>query len=111
MFYHNSNLAFVDVRDGLSTTLFVGERTSRIDHSTWVGVVHGVKYSITRIVGTTIRPPNLKDGEFEEFSSEHPAGAQFVYGDGSVRMIHNTIDPAVFQALGSRNGGEVVKLE
>lgn len=43
----------------------------------------------------------------ELFGSSHPGGANFVMGDGSVRVIKFGIDPAVFAAVCTRNGGEV----
>lgn len=103
-FFHNSLIRFRDIRDGLSNTLFIGERDSQIDHSTWVGVVHGVKNAVTRIAGSTMSPP--KSGHFEDFSSRHPGGTQFVMGDGAVRLIEDGIDCKVFQALGSRSLGD-----
>ena len=42
------------------------------------------------------------------FSSYHPGGTNFAAGDGSVKLVADTIDPTVFQALGTRAGGEVV---
>ena len=39
VFQHQIGLRFADIVDGLSTTFLVGERSSRIEHSTWVGVV------------------------------------------------------------------------
>lgn len=42
------------------------------------------------------------------FSSMHPGGANFAFGDGSVRFIKNTIDPSIFRMLGHRADGEVV---
>ena len=51
-------------------------------------------------------PPNMKDGVFEEFSSQHPGGVIFVFGDGSVRMIHDSIEPEIFRAMGTRSGAE-----
>ncbi|EMI17251.1 protein containing DUF1559 [Rhodopirellula maiorica SM1] len=48
-------------------------------------------------------------GAYEvSFSSQHPGGAQFCYGDGSVRFLTESIDQILFSALGTRDGGEVV---
>ncbi|MDP6442813.1 MAG: DUF1559 domain-containing protein [Pirellulaceae bacterium] len=108
IFYHNSNLGFVDVRDGSSQTVFVGERNSKLGYSTWVGVVHGVKYAIPRIVGSTARTPNRPDAQFEDFSSHHPGTTQFLFGDGAVRPIADEIDGRAYHALGTRQGNEVI---
>lgn len=107
MFQFNGRIGFSNIRDGLSNTLFIGERNSTVDYSTWVGMVHGAKHSLARIMGTTMWPPNSEPDRFETFSSKHPAGAQFVFGDGSVRMIFNGIDADLFMALGTREGQEV----
>ncbi|MDR2761586.1 MAG: DUF1559 domain-containing protein [Planctomycetaceae bacterium] len=40
------------------------------------------------------------------FGSYHPNGANFLYGDGSVHFLPNTIQKAVYQGISSRNGGE-----
>jgi prepilin-type N-terminal cleavage/methylation domain-containing protein/prepilin-type processing-associated H-X9-DG protein len=41
-------------------------------------------------------------------SSNHPAGVNVCFADGSVRFVKDTVGPATWWALGSRNGGEVV---
>lgn len=49
-------------------------------------------------------------GAYEvSFGSQHPSGAQFCFGDGSVRFISETVDMAIFSALGTRSGGEAVQ--
>jgi prepilin-type N-terminal cleavage/methylation domain-containing protein/prepilin-type processing-associated H-X9-DG protein len=42
------------------------------------------------------------------FVSLHPGGANFLFGDGSVHFIKQSISMITYNALGSRSGGEVV---
>ena len=44
------------------------------------------------------------------FGSRHTGGANFMMMDGSVRFITDTVDPLVYRAAGSRNGGEAASL-
>jgi hypothetical protein len=56
-------------------------------------------------------PPNSEEEEehyTHNFSSFHPAGTNFLLGDGSVRLISETIDTQVYFALCTRAGGEPV---
>lgn len=110
--YHNSSVRFSHIRDGLSTTVLVGERKSdqsRGWHSTWVGVVAGGEEAFTRILGGADHVPNFEGGlHFDDYSSHHNNGAHFVMGDGSVRFINSTIDLAVFRGLNTTQGREVI---
>jgi prepilin-type processing-associated H-X9-DG protein/prepilin-type N-terminal cleavage/methylation domain-containing protein len=45
------------------------------------------------------------------FKSRHPGGANFLFADGSVRFIKNSINRVTYAALGSRNGGEIVSAD
>jgi len=40
--------------------------------------------------------------------SNHPGGVNLLMGDGSVHFITNSVDPATWQALSTRAGGEVL---
>jgi prepilin-type N-terminal cleavage/methylation domain-containing protein/prepilin-type processing-associated H-X9-DG protein len=42
------------------------------------------------------------------FVSMHPGGSNFLFGDGSVKFLKNSISLITYCALGSRAGGEVV---
>jgi hypothetical protein len=108
VFFHNSQIRSANVRDGLSNTVFVGERSSRLGSSTWVGSVAGAQKSMARVVGRTGNVPNDVLGYFEDFSSHHVAGAHFLFGDGSVHVINDAIELRIYRALATRDGGEVV---
>ena len=103
-FFQNSFLRFGDVIDGLSNTLLVGEHGSRIDHATWVGAVPAAHRNMARVVSSASRVPNHVPNDLGDFSSFHPGGANFVLCDGSVKMISDQIDRAVFHALANRAG-------
>jgi prepilin-type N-terminal cleavage/methylation domain-containing protein/prepilin-type processing-associated H-X9-DG protein len=66
------------------------------------------------------------DGGLDDYSSFHPGGANFVFADGSVRFLKSVLrnsgvrpdgstiyspSSLVFQALGTRNGGEVISAD
>ena len=42
------------------------------------------------------------------FGSRHPGGANFAFGDGSVRFLSERINPAVYRLLGHRDDGEPI---
>jgi prepilin-type N-terminal cleavage/methylation domain-containing protein/prepilin-type processing-associated H-X9-DG protein len=42
------------------------------------------------------------------FKSNHPGGCNMLFADGSVHFLKSSIDLATYNALGSRNGGEVI---
>jgi prepilin-type N-terminal cleavage/methylation domain-containing protein len=107
-FFHNSDLRFADIVDGLSQTFLVGERSSRLDYSTWVGIQPGYEDSATRILGTASYPPNTSVSDAYNFSSLHPSGTHFLLADGSVRIIAETIDMAAYHALCTRSGSDSV---
>ena len=45
------------------------------------------------------------------YRSRHPGGAQFLFGDGSVHFLKETINLVTYQALGTRAGKEVISAD
>jgi len=109
VFFGNSPIKFKDIRDGLSNTMIVGERSSRLGGSVWHGWITNAAEPGARFLGVADHAPNSKIGHFEDFSSQHGAGIHIVFADGSTRMISDTIDLETYQAICTREGSEVVK--
>jgi prepilin-type processing-associated H-X9-DG protein len=63
-----------------------------------------------------VMPPNTwscgyggtHDGGASTASSRHPGGVNVLISDGSVRFTKSTINVQVWEAMGSRNGGEII---
>ncbi|MEO2088346.1 MAG: H-X9-DG-CTERM domain-containing protein, partial [Gemmataceae bacterium] len=55
-----------------------------------------------------IHPPNWPGGNTDQMHAQHPGGANILMGDGSVRFYGDNTRFSVFQALCSRQGGEVI---
>jgi prepilin-type processing-associated H-X9-DG protein len=55
----------------------------------------------------------LEEGQIDPryvggFSSQHPGGANFLLGDGSVRFLSERIRPSLFASLGHRADGNLI---
>ncbi len=109
-FYHNSELGMNAFTDGTSNTLFVGERAAKKEHfSTWAGMPAG-DGCLPALVSGTVHEGFHNDGEEHGFSSFHSNGANFLFGDGSVRFISDTVSDELIKAFATRSGGETVSL-
>ncbi|TMQ32337.1 MAG: DUF1559 domain-containing protein, partial [Planctomycetota bacterium] len=116
----------VDISDGLSNTLFVGERATNMSSATWTGAVTGGIVPAQRYPDPADQLANaeaaaamvLSHGsrthipndqlvfDADATSSFHTGGVQFLFGDGSVHTITNNIDGLIYEALLTRAGGE-----
>jgi prepilin-type N-terminal cleavage/methylation domain-containing protein/prepilin-type processing-associated H-X9-DG protein len=119
-------VSLASISDGTSNTLMVGEVIPSRDASSNLWTIFGV------LAGTTV-PLGWNSNTFPAsdpacfgqggvntpvgcrfscaacgFVSMHPGGANFVFADGSVKFLKNSISLVTYCALGSRNGGEVV---
>jgi prepilin-type processing-associated H-X9-DG protein len=89
-----------ECRDGMSNTIMLLEVEASgitwteprdLDEATF-------DYSINSDTGAGVKSP-------------HPGGINVVMGDGSVQFLREDIDPDVFRAMVSRNGGEFLPAE
>ena len=124
VFFLNSAIRYEDIPDGSSNTIFLGEKTRSGD----LGWISGTRSTLRNVggminsgmiggVGPAMTGAPAGDGkivaenpdlEVGGFSSRHPGGANFAFGDGSVRFLKNTISPEILKYLGNRADGELV---
>jgi prepilin-type N-terminal cleavage/methylation domain-containing protein len=120
-FVRNYWFSPADMRDGLSNTFFIAERSKTMSFTTWVGAITGgdvpsnrdptaVEISAALVLGHCGPhiPNNPEVTDADALSSSHPDIVNFLYGDGSVHIITNGIDMLVYDALATRAGGEAV---
>jgi prepilin-type N-terminal cleavage/methylation domain-containing protein len=120
-FVRGDRFRIADITDGLSNTFFVGERVTTLAVSTWAGAVTTAQVPFLRLPGNfgdcdalvlghcgVALPNDPTVTDADAMASAHPAGVQFLFGDGSVHLITRNIDVSLYQALATRAGGEVV---
>ena len=124
VFYRNSRTKFRDITDGLSNTLFLGDRTngpipggtladghSRFE-TAWCAAARNIQEPTDdhghMVLFETQYRPNERDTDDKGVSAPHTGIGQFAMGDGSVRAISENIDSGVYNALGTLSGGEVI---
>jgi prepilin-type N-terminal cleavage/methylation domain-containing protein len=122
-FGNNGATSVSRVTDGTSTTIAVGESTQR--HTSSVYGPYWGTGTHTAVHGRSYYPnftPNYPYGHCWDdpdrdctyawgFGSNHSGVTNFVFMDGSVHAIHDGIDPGVWQALSTPDGGEVINGE
>jgi len=131
VFFLNSRIRDEGIPDGSSQTIFVGEK---LRHRLDLGWMSGTRATL-RNAGTPINsgdilyatgpiktwgsdglqrngPPITPDPKNTSlvggFASQHPGGANFGFGDGSVRFVSETLHRDVFRRLANRADGEMI---
>lgn len=123
VFSRNSETRFKQITDGLSRTLMIGERqngpfragTELNNHfeyeTTWAGSVRDIDDATDdhghMTMFQTGHTPNDPLSDDRDVSALHEGFAQFLFCDGSVRLISEEVDLDVYSAMGTRDGGEI----
>jgi prepilin-type N-terminal cleavage/methylation domain-containing protein/prepilin-type processing-associated H-X9-DG protein len=123
-FHRNSRIRIADILDVTSNTVGVGERDNRFVLSSWVGVLPTAEviYNPEKGLGCqNFRPPitsivvhsrqytvNRPDASPAAFHTLHPGGGNFLFMDGSVRFIKDSVNLDTMRALCTRNYAEIV---
>jgi prepilin-type N-terminal cleavage/methylation domain-containing protein/prepilin-type processing-associated H-X9-DG protein len=105
-----------DVLDGTSNTIAVGEAYTEFmreisgplhanvrDFSVWIGTNNQHQNVVAETDDTDV----INGSQDDTFASEHTGGAQFCFGDGSVRFISENIDITTFMNLGDKADGNI----
>ena len=129
----NSAIRFEDITDGTSQTIFLGEKSNDGLGEGWASGTRaslrnagsGINRTTTAIVRRRSLPGD-DDGSgrgaakgaaataFDTltfvggYASRHPGGANFAFGDGSVRFLKNSIAASIFRWLANRADGEII---
>ena len=126
VFGRNRSIEPRELTDGLSKTIAVGERSTHWSNATIWGVVPNSRVWDNQqpglyaagpafVLGTTFHEgfnietstemAHESEGTFaESFGSEHVGGAFFLFCDAGVRFVWDYTDPAVMNAMSTRDG-------
>ncbi len=114
------------ITDGTSNTIMVGEMGFQLKDydftsGTYAGSLRGgntawafgyASYSFGGVktpMNTVLAPTTVND-RLAAFRSDHRGGCNFLFADGSVTFLSQTVDFTTYQALGTRSGGEVASV-
>jgi prepilin-type N-terminal cleavage/methylation domain-containing protein len=106
---------FASITDGLSNTFMIGEGLVNASYWNWWAYGNGSIRTCAigpNAVSQSGAPYQAWDWPNNFcFSSGHTQGVQFVYCDGSVHFVPNSVSLTVYRAVATRAGGEIASIE
>jgi prepilin-type processing-associated H-X9-DG protein len=120
---HKVSIPVTSITDGLSNTIYFGETLARCSNavrsgwsnssnsSGYCSTIYPINYDSCDENATdpcrSIYNWNTASG----FKSDHPSGAHFLFGDGRVVFVSQSIDHQTYQYLGARADGQAISAE
>ena len=138
VFFLNSRIGYDDITDGPAFTILIGETTGPMSFGSWAvgtsATLRNTGWGVNNKADpfSAIKPPPgygrvgarrmfdasvlmslIESGELDDeivggFASYHPGGANFLFGDGTVRLLKNRIADDVLRSLGHRADGNLI---
>lgn len=117
LLFLNSSVNYGDIYDGASHTILVSEITPLVTDLGWASGTRATLRNTSELIRSNEYEATYGGGLIATtktktwvggFSSPHPGGANFLFADGSVTFITESIDPAAFEFLGDRSDGEMM---
>lgn len=114
VFAPKQTIAFKQILDGLSQTIFVAEAQRGSGEEPWLGnECTNTNYDGWALAGIStmfdVQFGTLNDGHYESPGSEHPGIALFGFGDGSARVLSENIAPHTLRKMASFEDSLVVE--
>jgi len=116
----NSSVTYQKIPDGSGHTLFVGETSNAAGGMGWASGTNSTLRNGAILINKTtsllpgqLAVPGGQAAPVEPltvggFGSFHFGGANFLFGDTSVRYLSDSINPAVYRRLCNRHDGELM---
>ena len=124
LFQRDTAVRMTSIPDGASNTIVIAEMS-------WTSPTYGTRYrtwvrggdavvgagrpafvvscrNVTDAINSIFTANLIVPYNDMPFGSMHTGGANFAFGDGSVRFLRQSLDMASYRALASRDGGEVI---
>ena len=114
LLFLNSRVRYADMFDGSSKTILAGEVVLDGDNLGWASGTRATlrntgSFEVADRPGSPARESLDDPLHVGGFGSFHRHFANFAFADGSVRALSRDIDPKLFQLLGNRSDGEIIK--
>ena len=114
----NSHVEYDDITDGRAFTILLGETWGAMSPDWASGTratlrntgsrINAPDPTLSRTGSTRIASGLLPLSFVGGFSSRHPSGANFLFCDGSVQFLKESINQRVYQSLGNRADGNLI---